>query len=163
MEKRLYEHGVEVMAGDRAAADALPGPLIHIFEDGSIEAGGQKVRKLFAIDEAIFKIIDSPIYKMMLESAKPKAAQEPVDCSDEDEWMLVLQFITPPIEAYKFAKQGKKAFEEAAILKASNMGMIEIKQVIQAIMEQITRAFGTKLNYAADESAEGEKSLQKQA
>jgi hypothetical protein len=151
MEEKMVEHGLKVMASERAAADALPGPLIGIFENGDIKVVGLTVRKLYAIDEATFKMIGSPIYEMILESAKPEGLRDAVECTTEQEWELILQFTMPPKDAYLLAKQGREAFSLAAMEKIGGMEYIQPKEILVAVMEQITRAFKTKVNYVPDD------------
>jgi hypothetical protein len=157
MEEKVVHHGLEVVAGDIAASDGLPGPLIGIFEQGDIVCcdGKIKVRKLYPTDIPVFKMINSPVYQMMLESAKPKAMQGDVETTSDDEFMMVLQFTLLPKEAYLLARKGREAFLDAAVDAALNMEIDEPSQVIEAVMQQITRAFKTKVNYTADDSGGG--------
>lgn len=156
MDEKVISHGLTVMASERAAADPLPGPLVNLFVNGDIEVEGVKVRKAWMGDQVIFKILDSPIHRLILESQKEKNLQEPVDCSTEDEMMLIWQFTHPIKEAYELAKQGKSAFESKAMTEVGmEMDCVKPKIIIEAIMKQIAAAFQLKMTYAAD-AKEGE-------
>jgi hypothetical protein len=154
LEQRATEHGLKVLASERAAADPTPGPLAQVFQNGDIQVGDFMVRKLYPVDLAIFKILDSPIHKMMLEAQKPTEIQDAVETTNEDEWCLVLQFTMPAIEAYKLAKRGKQAFEDEAVQRVGvDMPLVKPAQIIAAIIEQIGRAFKTRVNYEAEQEA----------
>lgn len=151
LQAKVVEHGLRILASDRAAADPLPGPLSQLFEDGGIRVGNMVVRKLYPIDEAIFRILDSPIHRMALEAQKPENMREDVPYTDAEEYSLALQFTTPPRDAYTLAKKGKQAFEDEAMSKFAFSGdLLEYKEVVNAIMEQLSRAFKTRMNYEPD-------------
>lgn len=142
------EHNLRVLASDMAAADALPGGLVHALEDGTIQVGNVNVRKAWVGDMVIFRLIDSPIQKMISESQKPKEIQDPIDYSTEDEIMLMYQFTNPIADVYKVAKQGKQEFLDKAMeVIGFNTDFSSPVEIIKAITEQIAKAFKMKINY----------------
>jgi hypothetical protein len=151
---KAIEQGLRVVASDMAAADPLPGSIATVFEPESIEIAGVKLRKMFPIDEAIWKLIDSPINKMILEAAKPKDIQEPVESTTEDELGLIHQFTLPIRDAYKLARSGKEVFLAAAVEKSMDYSVLQTKELLGGVMKQISTGYGTKINHVPDAAPE---------
>jgi len=141
---------LEQMANDRAAADAMPGPLLNAFSEGSIKAAGRLVRKIVAYDYVILKTLNSPLHRMLLELAKPDELREKVDNEPSEEWDLCLQFTIPCKEAANLLAQGAEAFHQASVERISMAWEpSEVELVILAIFEQLKRNAESANRYSA--------------
>lgn len=155
-EKKIIEHGIRVLANDYASGDPLPGPLPNIFDGEPIDVHGIKIRKMFVVDEIIFKKLNSPVLKIMQEQAKPENMREPLNFDAEDIWMLVAQFTMTPQQAYNLLGKGVEAFKQYAVQEIScKMSMPQLDELVKAIMQQLVGANATRVSHESEEASNG--------
>jgi len=148
---------IESMAAKRAEANPLPGALGDAFLSGPIAIAGHEVRKLVASDYVIFKFLDSPILRQLLELSKSPDKQEAVAFSDEEEWEMCWQFIHNPKECRELMKRGREQFRElCAVEIGDSFSPEETKLIVLAISEQVRRNGDTAVKFVADAKEKGE-------
>lgn len=151
------EPTIEDMAAERAASDPLPGPLSAAFISDSIEVAGMRVRKLVASDYVVFKFLDSPILRQLLELAKPEDAREDVIANDTEEWEMVWQFTNNPRKVRDAMAKGREFFSKSATDEVGDrLSPEQLKIVMLAIFEQIKRSAESSVAFVTDAKEKGE-------
>lgn len=144
------------MARARAMAEPLPGTLAEAFLNDAIDVHGIKVRRAVASDFVLMRWLDSPIYRQMLESQKPKEKQEPVEYAAEEAFEIAFQFTRSPKETRAIQAKGRQAFREAAIEEFGDRfpNMAVAESVVEAAAEQMKKAWATGIENGSPEPAE---------
>jgi hypothetical protein len=148
---------IESMAAKRAESNPLPGSLGDAFLSGPITIAGHEVRKLVASDYVIFKFLDSPILRQLLELSKAADKQESVSFTDEEEWEMCWQFIHTPRECRELMKKGRESFRELCSVEiGDSFSPEQTKLIVLAISEQVRRNGDTAVKFVADAKEKGE-------
>lgn len=155
-QEKLAEHALRVGATARANAEPLPGPVAGCFPAGSIQVGESHfVRPIRAFDISILKKLNSPLYRQMLESDKNGSGEE-VEFTDEESWEICWQFSNPTARVKEVFQKGRAAIRAAAETEIGEaLDPATVAMMVQAVGEQIKRAFQTALKYKADAGKEG--------
>src|SRR6266568_952062 len=90
---KLKEQGIAAEANRLAAADPLPGPIFEAAFMGPVEVetstGKISVRKASAYDITIFKKVNSPLYRQMIEMSKEASQREDIDFDDDEAFEMI--------------------------------------------------------------------------
>ena len=139
-------------AVDEANADPLPGPLALAFPSRPIRVGPLAVRPVMAIDYCLLRHLDSPLLKQMAEAAKPAEERQATVFTDEDGWMMALQFLVPPERAEAEVLKGRDHFLALAKRAIGRMNPIVVNQIVEAVSRQFRLSFETAVQFAAQSS-----------
>ena len=139
---------------DAAASDAkskiLPGPTLEAFHpdsDGSVTAGGLKIRRCKFWDMVILESLNSPLYRQLREGVKPEAERENISLSFTDQACLVYQFSIPHKEARDLMFTGADAFKKKALDAVGEMIPVEVIEAVQAAQLQVLAGFNSAIAY----------------
>ena len=119
---KLENAVMEDMANTRAANEPIPSIINEAFIDNDIivktSIGNVKIRKLKAIDITIFKMTDSPIYRLLMDDIKEgegKDTFKTIFPEEEVLFSLIYQFTHDVKDIYKLIKKDKEAYHDKAI------------------------------------------------
>ncbi len=146
-------------ANRRALATPLPGPLSDAFLNDAIDVGGgYKVRRFVASDWPLLQWLDSPFYRLILEAQKEVANQDPIKCSDEEEWEACWQFTHLPKQCRELKSKGRETFRTKATEEmADSISPLLAKKMVAAISQQIFNSFSTAIKYGSDGDGDSKK------
>lgn len=153
---------------DAATQDAktsiLPGPLAEAFHpgsDGSIEAGGLKIRRSKFWDMVMLESLNSPLYRQLREGIKPEGERENIGMTFEDQAYLVYQFSIPVKEARDLMASGIQKFKDKALEVIGEMQPGEVIESVQAAQYQVLAGFSTAIAYESksDDEKKGEETF----
>lgn len=148
-------------ASRRAMADPLPGPLTEAFLSEDIMVDEIRVRPVMAGDFVLFKQLNSPIYRNILEADKPESERKEMILEDDSEaFQMIYQFTRPAFEVRNALKLGMESFKETAMREVADKYHPEkVARLVSAVAEQVRRSFGTAQKYGSDREPEGQKSF----
>jgi len=120
---KIEKAQIESIASDRANKEPIPESTMETFVDNDLivatSIGNVKIRKLKALDITIFKLTDSPFYKLYMgdvtEDGTEKEVFSKIFPDEEVLFQVVYQFTNDIKEVYKLAKQGKEKYYATAI------------------------------------------------
>ena len=140
-----------------ANADPLPGPLALAFPAGEIRVGAFAIRPVVGIDIALLRHLYSPLLKQMAEARKPKDERAETPFTDEDGWVMALQFLITPEQAEAELKRGPDHFKALARERIGyRMNPIIIGQIVEAVSRQFALAFETAVKFSAQTKSPAE-------
>lgn len=150
--ERSRETQLSEDAGKRASATPLPGPLLSAFLDESIQVTPEiKVRRFVASDWAILQWLNSPIYKMTLESQKAEEIREPVQSTNEEDYELCWVFTHTPQQCRELKAKGRETFTQTATEEIADVVTLPVLGlIVAAISKQIVKSFETAIQYGAN-------------
>lgn len=152
--EKVQEYELRAMAASRAGHDPLPGPLSGAFLDQEIKVLDVSVRPVVAFDMAMFKKLDSPLYRQMLEPENAASIQ----FTEEEGWEMCFQFTRPCREVRAALAKGREAFRESATQAfGDKYRPQDITKIVDAIAEQIKRVFSTAVAHETGDESEGGK------
>ena len=168
-EAEILETKFQNLANDRATREPLPGPTSEAFTEDEIvvntpSGGTVSIRKMKAIDITIFKLIDSPFYKLIMNDIQPDPKDtNPMKALFPDEELLyqvVYQFTHPAKDVYKLIKQGKNKFDEVVI---EDIGVTyspaDLLVVVEAVLGHIGMVNSAKVALEAPPTEDDKKKL----
>jgi len=145
------------MATARANADPLPGPLAKAFGPSTIMVGGISVRKPVASDWEIFRQLDSPIIRILLELRQDPSKVPEIEPTQQENWEICWQFTHSPKECRAALTVGNGYFRQLAASEIGDVWDEPTVMVVRAvIMNKIAEANATAIKYAADLEEKGE-------
>lgn len=144
------------MASERAMREPIPSIVNYAFDEELIEVmtsiGIVKVRKMKAIDTKIFKLMDSPIYQLIMGDIKEENIQSL--CPNEDIiFALIYQFTHDAREVYNEVKKNKEAFYEKVIEYVGfTYEVNDLALLVNAILQHMGITNNAKINAFASQS-----------
>lgn len=111
-----------------------------------IQVGPFTVRPYVPFDMVVLRKLDSPLIRQMREMSKPEADRKPTHFDDEEEFVLIYQFITPLPEVRKLIAKGPDVFREKAFERIGcnpQINPLLCAQLIKAVSETFLRAFSS--------------------
>lgn len=145
----------------QAMAEPLPGQLSEAFLAEDIVAEGVRVRPLMAGDWLLFKQLNSPIYRNILEMDKPEAERKEMILEDDMEaFQMIYQFTRPASAVRSELRKGMDVFKETVLREvADRYHPALVSKLVTAVAEQVRRSFETAMKYGNDREPEGQKSF----
>ncbi len=140
------------LAIDRANRDPLPGALMDTFGDGPVEVAGFTVRKFVAGDYIVLKMLNSPIYQLIL-------GDKDAEFSEESLIELCYILTRPAGEARKLAHDPATFRATAMSLVADKVSIQQLTDLNAAVMSRLTTHNSTVLTHSAGEAKVGERFL----
>ena len=153
---KQIEAVMESMSNDRAAREPLPGPTNNAFinEPLFVETtiGNVTIRPMVAFDINIFKLINSPFYKLLMGDISAANDQMPFFTSEEESYELIYQFTHPIKEVYQLFKKGSeqfrdRVFEEVAFIYSPK----EAANLVEKIMLHVFNVNMARVGFDAPE------------
>lgn len=155
---RMDNAVMESMANDRAVREPLPGPAEEIFntEPLAVKLSNNEeviIRPMVAFDISIFKKINSPFYRILMDD-KTEGKQS-LFADEEESYELVYQFTHSPKEAYQLFKKSVEVYKDKVMEEvAFKYNPADAALLVSKIMEHIFHVYLSKINYKSDESAD---------
>ncbi len=154
--EKFEEALIKGEASKRAAKDPLPGPVFDAVLGQPIEVKTSvdtvDVRPVVAYDFTLFKQLNGPVYRNMIEGAKDA---KDLEWTDEEGYELVYQFTNPCKEIRAALKKGREYFTELALTEIGDKYTIQdITTIIMAIVKQIEVGFSTRVDHDVIEDKE---------
>jgi hypothetical protein len=155
--EKIEQHNLEMAARTRANATPLPGALARGFTPVPVKVGNFIVRAPVAYDYALLQEIKSPLYEELLEAAKPSPQQEPQKWTPQDNWNICWIFTRPAVEVDNiYSIDGIEGISKQARKEISmELQPVEIDQLIEAVVKQISLAFTTLLKFQSGKEEDG--------
>ena len=155
---KIEEMHLEEEASKRASADPLPGPLAKAFGPLNIAVDEYAIRPIVAYDWAIMKILNSPIYRQMLEFMQDGEKAALLEVQPHEQWELIYLLTRPCEEADKVFSKGAGEFSNAAKREfAFSTHPLKINKLFAACMEQLKNHMATMVKYAQEQEDDGAK------
>lgn len=146
MAEKVVNEQLQTIANDRASREPLP----TIVEDALLgtalavptSVGTITIRKMVAIDVTIFKLTESPFYKLLMgDIAEKDGALELKSLFPDEEilYSIVYQFTHAPKDIYKLVKQGKEAYHEVVVNEVIEKAYTpeDLRKLIEAILNYV--------------------------
>ena len=155
---------MESMSNERASREPLPGVAEEIFNTEPLTVKTSKgdvvIRPMVAYDINVFKKIESPFYRILMNDVKEMKESNSLFTTEEEAYALVFQFITPVKELYQSLKKGNDAFKDMAMEKiAFEYNPIDIAKLVEAIMSHVFRVNMARVNFDVPEQGEDKKKV----
>lgn len=160
--EQVQRFDLKQQALGRANGEPFPGPLADAFLKDAIMVGDIAVRKVVARDWKILRAINSPVIRLIQDSAQNPNAVPEIETTDEEEWELAFQFTHTPSEVWDTLQKGREMFSKVAqIAVADNPRFTSsiVKLIGAAVMEQIRREWQTALKFKAEMEERGDVSF----
>jgi hypothetical protein len=133
----------ESMANERASKEPIPLTTEGIFTDNELmvntSVGIIKVRKMKAIDISIFKLTDSPFYKVIMGDVGDKNSINSIFPEEETIFALIYQFTHSAKEVYQLVKKSKEEYHNMVM---ETVGFIYEPSDIILLMSEIIKHIG---------------------
>ena len=172
-EKIIAEHKTDLaeaqmanLANERAMREPLPSDIAEALDMTPIQVktsvGDVEIRPMKAIDITIFKITDSPLYKIIMGDIgdTPDASAFKTMFPDEEVlYGVIYQFTHPAKDVYKLVKKDKLAYKEIVIEEIGTAYTPkDMVDLVGAILAHIGMTNNVKADFEAPASEnEGEK------
>lgn len=152
-------------ASKRASADPLPGPLANAFASLPIsvtvstingEQKEYKVRPLVAYDWAMFKQLNSPVFRMMQEIMQVGVEKaEMINAEPHEDWELCYLLTRPCAESDRVFMKGRAGFTQSAKEEFGfQLDTAQIVELMKACLEQVRAHMSTMTKYAVQAEAQ---------
>lgn len=157
--KTLEEHVISQQAISRVVSDPLPGPMLDAVANQELEVmtsqGKVILRPVVIYDFTIFKKLNSPHYRTMIEHANKQISAEEINVEDEELYEMIYQFTHTCKEIRQELKKGREQFREIATEEvADKYSMIDLGVLLNGIAQQINKGFATMTPYGTSEKDE---------
>lgn len=154
--RQIREHERFNAARAQANQDPTPGPLKQAFEVELLKVGCLTLQPLVGSHILILKRLNSPIYRHVIEAAKPETQRVKIDYDDEEIFEALFVLTQHPQKVRAALAQGRQAFrEEALAATADVLGVFDMGRATEMIGEAFRRAFATQTEVTAATDAEG--------
>lgn len=156
-EEKMTDAILQSMSNDRASREPLPGAVNDAFDitdDITIQTseGDVTIRKMKTIDITIFKLTDSPFYKLIMGDLKEKGdVDKDFKAMFPDEeliYLLIYQFTHPAKEIYRMVKKNKELYKETATEEVgTKFSPADTLVLIESIMKHIGLVHNAKVDF----------------
>lgn len=106
-------------ANERAVREPIPAVVDDVFDNTPLTVktsrGEVVIRPMVAYDINIFKLINSPFYRIMVETITDENRKARLFAEDEEWYELVYQFTHPAHEVYKLFKRGPEVYKDTVM------------------------------------------------
>ena len=162
-QEKLEEAIVQQAATSRGVADPLPGPMLDAVVNQELEVVTSKGKVVFrpvvVYDFTIFKKINSPHYRTMLEKDNAEELKT-MNIEDEELYEMIYQFTHTCKEIRNELKKGREHFREIATEEIGDKYDInDLNILLQGVATQIQKGFSTMMAHGAKEEDENKDGL----
>ena len=145
---KLEEAIVSAAATSRVVSDPLPGPMLDAVANQELEIktsrGVVVLRPVVVYDFTLFKKLNSPHYRTMLEQANSEFKTDELNVEDEELYEMIYQFTHTCKEVRTELKKGREQFREVATAAiADYFNMDDLQVLLEGVATQITKGFAT--------------------
>lgn len=134
----------------QAHGNPTPGALGQAFSPEPLTLGPLTLQPLVGSHILILKQLDSPYYRLALESAKPKESQTPITCESEDVFEALFVMTRRPPELRAAFALGRQKFREIALQQTADVLSLEdMARAGDVVVENFARAGATKVEVTA--------------
>lgn len=153
---KLEESIVTSAATQRVVSDPLPGPMLDAVANQELEVktsrGVVTLRPVVVYDFTIFKKLNSPSYRQMIEATNKDFNQAELNIEDEELYEMIWQFTHTCKEMRAELKKGRDQFRELATnVVADIYSMEDLGKLLEGVATQINKAFGTMQSHGVIE------------
>lgn len=146
---------VENAATQRVISDPLPGPMLDAVANPEMDVmtskGKVTFRPVVVYDFTIFKKINSPHYRTMLERETGVTVDE-LNIEDEELYEMVYQFTHSCKEIRALLRKGREIFRETAIEAIGDKyDMADLTILLNGVAAQIQKGFSTMMAHGPPE------------
>jgi predicted DNA-binding protein (UPF0278 family) len=147
-QEKLVDSIVGTVATNRVVSDPLPGPMLNAVANQELEIitsrGKVILRPVVIYDFTIFKKINSPHYRTMLEAANKDIEETDLKIEDEELYEMIFQFTHSCKEIRAILKKGREYFREVATESiADRYSMPDLEILLNGLAKQIQSGFAT--------------------
>src|ERR1035437_547475 len=159
---------MESMSNERASREPLPGAYVNAFNKEPLvvktSIGDVTIRNMVLYDINVFRLIDSPFYRIIMgDSALLVDNKNSLFSTEEEAIELIYQFTHPVKEVYKLFKQGKEAFKDKVMEEVAFVyNPIDAALLVEKIMMHVFDVQMAKVGFEAPpETEDGSSDTQK--
>lgn len=152
---------MESLSNERASREPLPGPAEFIFNNDPLTVktsiGEVVIRPMKAYDINIFKLINSPFYRVIMNDIEN--GQSSMFTTEEESYELIYQFTHPCKDVYQLFKRGPEVFRDVVIEEVAFVyNPQDAALLVEKIMSHIFQVNMARTNFdvAAQETSGGE-------
>lgn len=140
------------LAGKRASADPMPGPLIRAFCEGPIEVAGVTVFPVVPRYFQALRALNSPLISMLQDVVQ--SGKIDTELTDEQAWEICWIFTHSGKQVRDAMAKGLSVLKELSMVEIGE-SQFPVALVTAAVMEQIKRHMETAVKYTAQAKEEG--------
>jgi hypothetical protein len=144
---------MESAANDRAAREPLPGAYANAFNKEPLvvqtSLGPVTIRSMVLYDINVFKLIDSPFYRIMTGTNELNADNKTsLFTTEEESYELIFQFTHPIKEVYQLFKKGKEVYRDTVMEKVAFVyNVTDAAMLVEKIMSHVFDVQMAKVNF----------------
>jgi hypothetical protein len=155
--EKLEASVITSAATQRVISDPLPGPMLDAVANTEVEVITSKgkviLRPIVIYDFTIFKKINSPHYRTMLEGNSGGS----LDIEDEELYEMIYQFTHTCKEIRTILKKGREYFRDIATEEiADKYNMDDLKVLLDGVAVQVRKSFSTMVGHGPSEEKSSE-------
>jgi hypothetical protein len=150
----------ESLSNERADREPLPGAYANAFNKEPLvvktSIGDVTIRNMVLYDINVFRLIDSPFYRIIMgDSALLVDNKNSLFSTEEEAIELIYQFTHPVKEVYKLFKQGKEAFKDKVMEEVAFVyNPIDAALLVEKIMMHVFDVQMAKVGFEAPPETE---------
>jgi len=153
--EKLEDVVVTNAAASRVVNDPLPGPMMDAIVNQELEVMTSKGKVVFRpvviYDFTIFKKLNSPHYRTMLEANSGEKIEN-MAIEDEELYEMIYQFTHTCKEIRAALRKGRDYFRELANEEIGDKYNVDdLGNLLKGVAEQIKKGFSTMMAHAAEE------------
>jgi len=153
--EKLEASVVESAATQRVVSDPLPGPMLDAVANQELDVmtskGKVTFRPVVIYDFTIFKKLNSPHYRTMLE-ANSGVKMEEMNIEDEELYEMIYQFTHSCKEIRAVLKKGREHYRELTTEEVGDKYNIQdLGVLLTGVATQIQNGFATMMAHGVDE------------
>ncbi len=160
---KLEDARLTNIVNDRAEREPLPFIVEQAMEgDYLVVNKNIKIRKMKAIDLTIFKLIESPFYKLIMGDVNgdDQNAMKTLFPNEELLFQVVHQFTHPAADVYKAVKAGIESYKELVIIEVGEKYTpAELVEIVQVVLEHIGMVDRARVGFEGPTSDDKKKQL----
>ena len=151
---KIEEAVMHSLSNERASREPLPSVAETLFDNNPLTVktsiGEVVIRPMVAYDINIFKLINSPFYRIMLGDKTNENDPNQLFADDEESYELIYQFTHSPKETYKLFKNGKEVYKDKVIEEVACVyNPSDAALLVEQIMQHIFHVQLAKVNFDA--------------
>lgn len=162
---KIVEVQMKEAAEARAEKEPLPGAYGDFFNNTDLKVtlsfGEVTIRPMVAYDVNVFKLINSPFYRLMMGDEVSSGDQNSLFAGEEEAYELIYQFTHDPKEIYRLFKKGKDIFHDQVMEDiAFKYNPSDAAIMVKEIMNHIFKVNMAKVQFDVSQPEESDKKKQ---
>lgn len=160
--EKLVNAQMESLANERASLEPLPDIVNEVFDlDGNMlvktSVGEIKIRKMVALDLTIFKLTDSPFYKLLMGDIEADKETGNLSLFPDEEMIynLIYQFTNEVKAVYRLIKKDKVAYHEQVVEEVGTLySPMDLPLITNSIVEYLKQVMEARVGFSEQEDSE---------